>query len=163
MAKNDFEVEASLILGQTLSQNSKIIYLDKGAKNGFKEGMPVIVGGGILIGRISKVYKNSSEAELVLDKNNKINAEIQEIQVKGIVQGEYGTSAVMDMIPQTAEIETGQTVITSGLGETYPRGLLIGFIKKKEMTVDQLFQKAFLELPIQFNNLRMVWIIKNVK
>ncbi len=163
MAQNDFETEACFILGQTLSQNRKVIYLDKGSANGIKKGMPVIIGGGILVGKTSKIYKTSSEVELVLDRNNKINAEVQEIQVKGIVQGEYGTSSTINMIPQTAEIESGQTVITSGLGDVYPRGLLIGYVGRIEMTVDQLFKKASLELPVQFKNLRMVWIIKGKK
>lgn len=163
ISKINFETEASLILGQTLSGNRQIIYLDKGSKNGIKEEMPVIVGEGFLVGKVIKVYQNSSEVELILDKNNKINAEIQETQIKGIVQGEYGTSAIMGLIPQVAEVKEGQTVITSGLGGIYPRGLLIGYIQKTEITVDQLFQKASLNLPIDFKNLRMVWIIKNAK
>lgn len=163
MVQTDFETEASLILGQTFSQNRKVIYLDKGSENGIRKGMPVIVGGGILIGKISEVYRTSSETELVLDRNNKINAEIQEIQVKGIVQGEYGTSSVMNMIPQIAEVKSGQTIITSGLGDVYPRGLLIGYVSEIEKTVDQLFKKALLELPVQFKNLRVVWVIKGIK
>jgi rod shape-determining protein MreC len=158
--KNDFKTEASLIIGRNLSNNRKLIYLDKGEREGIKKDSPVIIGGGILIGKISKVYSNSSEVELILDKNNKINAEIQEIEIKGMVQGEYGTSAFMDMIPQTAKIEKGQTVITSGLGGTLPRGLLIGHVKDFSETVDKLFLRASLELPVQFNDLRMVWIIK---
>jgi len=162
-AKNIFETEASLVIGQTLSKNRKIIYLDKGSRDGVEEGMPIIVGKGVLIGKISKVYYSTSEAELVLDRDNKINAEIQSSQAKGIVQGEYGTSAAMDMIPQATNVEIGQTVITSGLGGTYPRGLLIGYVKDVGVTVDQLFQKATLDLPVQFINLRMIWIIKNSK
>jgi len=69
----------------------------------------------------------------------------------------------MDLIPQASEVKEGQTVITSGLGGIYPRGLLIGYVQKTEITVDQLFQKASLNLPIDFKNLRMVWIIKNAK
>lgn len=161
MDRKDFETRASLVIGKTLSKNRKIIYLDKGQNDGIKEGDPVIVSGGILVGKISKIYSSSSEAELILDNNNKVNAEVQEAGIKGIVQGEYGTSAVMDMIPQSAKIEKGQTIITSGLGGLFPRGLLIGYIKETGLTVDQLFQKASLDLPIQFNNLRMVWVITN--
>ncbi|MCK5080564.1 MAG: rod shape-determining protein MreC [Candidatus Moranbacteria bacterium] len=160
ISRTDFETEASLILGHTLSRNRKVVYLDKGRENGVEVGMPVVVGEGVLVGKVSKVYEGSSEAELLLDKNNKINAEIQETQVKGIVQGEYGTSAIMDMIPQAADIQQGQTVITSGLGRAFPRGLLIGYVKEVDVTADQLFQKVSLELPVQFNNLRMVWVIK---
>ncbi len=160
MEKVDFETVASLIIGKNLSNNRKIIHINKGKKDGIKENAPVIVGGGVLVGKVSKVYSNNSEVELILDKNNKINAEIQEIETKGIVQGEYGTSAFIDMIPQTAKIKKGQTVITSGLGGVLPRGLLIGYIKDFDETIDRLFLKASLELPVQFNDLRLVWVVK---
>lgn len=159
MAKSEFKTEASLVIGRTLSKNKKVIFLDKGEKSGIKEGDPVVVAGGVLVGRISQVHTVTSEVELILDKNNKINTEIQESGVKGIVQGEYGTSVVMDMIPQAANIESNQTVITSGLGGALPRGLLIGYVKEVSVTVDQLFQKASLDLPVQFNDLRLVWVI----
>ncbi len=160
MEKSDYRTEASLIIGRSLSNDREIVYLDKGSKNGLEKEDPVIVAGGVLVGKITKIYPNSSEVELILDKNNKINAEIQEIETKGIVQGEFGTSVSINMISQTAKVEKGQTVITSGLGNVFPRGLLIGYVKDISTTMDQLFQKASLELPIQFNNLRMVWVIK---
>lgn len=159
--KREFNSEESLIIGQNLSENRRIIYLDKGSKDGIKAGSPVIVGEGILVGQISKVYLNGSEAELILDKNIRINSEIQENQIKGIIQGRYGTTVNMEMIPQTAELEKGQTVITSGLGGKFPRGLLIGYVDSYRLTVDQLFQSVSLKLPVDFNDLRIVGIIKD--
>lgn len=159
--KSEFDLVASMIIGLDLTGDRKIIYLDKGEKDGLKVGNPLIVGEGILVGQISEVGANNSKAELILDKNIKINAEIQENQIKGIVQGKHGTSANMEMIPQTADLKKGQTVITSGLGGSLPRGLLIGYIEDSQITVDQLFQSASLKLPADFKNLRMVWVIKS--
>lgn len=158
--RSSFEMEASLIIGQTLSKDRRVVYLDKGSQNGIKVGDPVVIAEGILVGEISKVFPNSSEAELILDKKTKINAEIQENQIKGIVQGKYGTTASMEMIPQTADLKKGQTIITSGLGEKFPRGLLIGYIDNYQVTVDQLFKTASLKLPVNFKDLRIVWVIR---
>lgn len=154
-----FETEASFVLGHSLGSSRKVVYLDKGSRDGIEEGQPVVVGKGLLVGRISKVFNSTSEAELLLDKNNKINVEIQESGTKGIIQGEFGTSIVMDMVSQSAEVDRGHTVITSGLGGLFPRGLLVGFIKESRPTVDQLFQKFSLDVPVQFKDLRMVWVV----
>lgn len=159
--KSEFDLLASMIIGLDLAGDRKIIYLDKGEEDGLKVGDPLIVGEGILVGQISEANSRSSKAELILDKNIKINAEIQENQIKGIVQGRHGTSANMEMIPQTADLKKGQTVITSGLGGGLPRGLLIGYIEDYQMTVDQLFQTASLKLPVDFKNLRMIWVVKS--
>lgn len=161
--RDKFELETALIIGRDLNQSNEIVYLDKGEKNGIKMGMPVIVNEGILVGKVSKVFNRTSEVELILDQKIKINAEIQEMEAKGIVHGEYGTSVVMDMIPQTIEINTGDTIITSGLGNSMPRGLLIGYIKDLSPTADKLFQKTSISLPVSFEKIRTVSVIKNIK
>ena len=158
--KTEFDLTASMIIGLDLAGDTKTIYLDKGRKDGLAVGDPLIVESGILVGQISETNSKTSKAELILDKNIKINAEIQENQIKGIVEGKHGTSANMEMIPQTADLKKGQTVITSGLGGGLPRGLLIGYVEDYQVTVDQLFQTASLKLPVDFKNLRMVWVIK---
>ncbi|MDA3815464.1 MAG: rod shape-determining protein MreC, partial [Patescibacteria group bacterium] len=153
--RDKFELETALIIGKDLDQSNEIVYLNKGEKNGIKVGMPVVVNEGILVGKISKVFGGTSELELILDQKIKINAEIQELQAKGIVHGEYGTSVVMDMIPQTVEINSGDAVITSGLGNSMPRGILIGYIKDLSPTADKLFQKASISLPVSFEKIRV--------
>jgi len=159
--KVDFNTEATLIIGQNLSQNRRVVYLDKGSRNGLSEGDPIIVSEGFLIGRIINVHTTTAEAELILDKNVKINAEIQEIGIKGIIRGEFGTSVAMEMIPQSAEVREKQTVITSGLGGEFPRGLLVGYVEEIKMSMDKLFQEVSLKSPINFNDLRLVWVIKS--
>jgi len=161
--REEFELVSSLVIGRDFLRDKEIVYISKGEKSGLEKDMPVVVGEGVLVGRISKTHSNSSEIELVLSRDNKINAEIVENQAKGIVHGEYGTSAVMDMIPQSAEVEKDQMVVTSGLGEFFPRGLLIGYTKEPFLMADKLFQKASLILPKQLDSLRVVWVIRNHK
>ncbi|MFO7807263.1 MAG: rod shape-determining protein MreC [Candidatus Moraniibacteriota bacterium] len=161
--RDDYDLEAATVLGRDLINGKEALYLNKGKKSGIEKDMPLIVNEGVLIGRVAKVFSGSCEVELILNKEGQINAEIVESETKGIVHGEYGTSVVMDMIPQSVEIESDQTVITSGLGGTYPRGLLIGYTKDSITTSDQLFQKVSLNLPVEIDNTRIAWIVKEVK
>lgn len=158
--KDKYDLEAALIVGKDLKKKEDIVYINKGRKNGIEENMAVVVEKGILMGRISKVLERSSEVELILNRDIQVNAEIQESEAKGIVHGEYGTAAVLDMIPQAMEIKSGDTVITSGLGGKFPRGLLIGYTKEAMTTPDKLFQKSSLVLPVELNKLRMIWVVK---
>lgn len=158
--REEYELEAALVNGKNLAKGSEILYLNKGKKDGIASGMPVIISEGILIGKIEKVFSGSCEARLILDSEIKVNAEILESQTKGIVHGEYGSSVVMDMIPQSIEIKKDETVVTSGLSGTFPGGLLIGYVKDVTTTADQLFQKASLNLPIEIDEARMAWVVK---
>ena len=142
--RDKYDLEAALIIGKNLGKKEDIVYISKGKKSGIKKGMAVVVEKGILIGKVSKVLNYNAEVELILNKNIQINAEIQESEAKGIVHGEYGTAVILDMIPQTMEVKSGDTVITSGLGGNFPRGLLIGYTKEAMATPDKLFQKSSL-------------------
>ena len=157
--KEKYTLRAALIVGRDLSGRSKIFVINQGAKSGIKKGMAVIIGEGILVGKVLTVNPNSSSIQLLFDQNSKINAEIVESGLKGIVVGKFGTSAEMEMLPQIKEIKKGDTIITSGVGNIFPRGLLVGYIKEVAPSSDQLFQQATITFPGKLNDLRMVWVI----
>ncbi len=159
----DHQMEPALVIGEDINNRSEMIIIDKGSRDGLWEGAPVLLEKGILIGQIKRIYSNQSEVELILSQRKNINAEIEESSERGIVHGEYGTSVVMDMISQTVEIKKGDTVITSGLSDNIPRGLLIGYVEEVTPAADQLFQKASLNLPLDLNKIRLVWVIKDKK
>ncbi|MEA2006669.1 MAG: rod shape-determining protein MreC [Patescibacteria group bacterium] len=161
--RGEYDLEAAIVIGKDLSGQTEFVYIDKGSKHRIKEQMAVIVGEGTLIGKISKTFPTTSQVELLFGKNSKVNAEIVESGAKGIVRGQYGTAAVLDMIPQTFEINKGDSVITSGVGNLMPRGLLIGYTQDPVATADQLFQQASLVFPVQIQTIRVVWVVRGAK
>lgn len=161
--RQKYELESSMVIGHDVSGKAEFLYIDKGSRDGVENGMAVIVGEGVLVGKISSVYSGVSHVEILLSPNSKINGEIVESGGKGIVNGRYGTSIIMDMIPQTVEINKGDSVITSGIGGVLPRGLLIGYAQEPTSTADQLFQQTSLIVPAKFDELRLVWVVKKEK
>jgi rod shape-determining protein MreC len=161
--RGEYDLEAAIVIGKDLSGQTEFVYIDKGSKHGVREQMAVIIGEGTLIGKISKTFPSTSQVELLFGKNSRVNAEIVESGAKGIVRGQYGTAAVLDMIPQTFEINKGDSVITSGVGNLMPRGLLIGYAQDPVATADQLFQQASLVFPTQLQTIRAVWVVRGTK
>lgn len=161
--RDAYKLEAAIMIGKDMSGQSEFVYIDKGSKQGIKEHMAVIVDEGILIGKVTKAFPTTSQVELLFSKNSKVNAEIVESGAKGIVKGQYGTAVVLDMIPQTFEINKGDSIITSGVGNLLPRGLLIGYAQDPTPTPDQLFQQASLVFPVQLETVRMVWVVKGTR
>ena len=80
---------------------------------------------------------------------------------KGVAKGEYGLGIIFDMVLQTDSINTGDSVITSGIGGEIPRGLYVGTIQEIHQSDDHLFQQAVLTAPIQFSKLQIVFVIKS--
>lgn len=161
--RDDYKLESAMIIGRDLGGRPEFVYINKGSSQGIEKQMAVTQGEGVLVGRVVEIYPVTSKIEFLTSPDSKINAEIVESGAKGIVNGRYGTSVIMDMIPQTVEVKRGDTVITSGLDRILPRGLLIGYAQEPNPTSDQLFQRASLVLPVKFDSIKVVWVVKAIK
>lgn len=161
--REEFELTSAFLIGRDLDLQSEVVHLNRGKRDGIEEQMAVIIGDGVLIGKVIKVLEASCDVELLISRSSKVNAEIVKKETKGIARGQFGTSIVLDMIPQAIKIEKGEPIITSGVGGILPRGLLIGYTQEATPTADQLFQRSTLELPFQMDKLRMVWIVTGIK
>ena len=160
--RDRYELQAAFIIGKDLTKSYELVYLNKGKNGGIEKGMPLIIGNGVLIGRIVEVFHNQSLVELIFSQKNNFSVELENGE-KGIVHGEYGTSAVLDMVPQTVSVNLGSAIVSSGLSEKIPGGLLIGYIKDNLISSDQLFQKFSVELPYEIEKIKIVWVLKSIK
>jgi rod shape-determining protein MreC len=159
--REKYNLEAAMIISKEIADQSDLFFIDKGSNSGITEGMAVIVDDGIYIGKIIKTNSHQSQAEFIFSKNSRTSVEVTESFEKGIIQGEFGTSVVLDMVPQTTELKTGDTIITSGLSGLVPRGLLVGYVKDVMPSSDQLFQRSSVILPVDMKKIRIVSVIKS--
>jgi rod shape-determining protein MreC len=136
------------------------ITLNIGKKQGLKSGMAVI-SDGFLVGRIDEVQETQSKVRLITDPLSAIPAVLQNSNVSGIVKGEIGFGVNMEKIPQGSGIKVGDTVISSGLGGDFPRGLIVGKIEKINKLENSLFVDADVAPAASINNLSRVIVIKN--
>jgi rod shape-determining protein MreC len=148
--------------GDTFDQAGRIeiLGIDKGAKDGIRSGMAVINEEGIIIGKVAAVKQAVSEVELVLNDDCRLAATILgEDKTSGIVQGDLGLTMNMDFIPQSKIIKEGDIVISSGLEESIPRGLVIGKVSKLSKENNELWQSAVLESSVDFDKVVIVSVL----
>ena len=157
--KNEFEVARVIGQNTELTQNSLII--DKGESSGLIVGLPVLGDNGVLIGKVYKVNKTSAMVLLINDDLSKVSVKVLNgAKTIGLVEGEYGIGIKMRFIPQSETVKVDDIVVTSGLEQAIPKGLVVGQIKKVNQEPEQLFQEASIESLIDFNKVTLVNIIK---
>jgi rod shape-determining protein MreC len=122
--------------------------------------MPVVVGDGILIGQLGEVYSTSARVTLLTHPESVINIVDEATGAQGVLRGAYGLGMTLDLIPQSDTLHTGDRVITSGLGGTLPRALVIGTIEDIHPTPDRLFQQASIKPAVSLDAARFVQIIR---
>ncbi|MBD3311724.1 MAG: rod shape-determining protein MreC [Candidatus Magasanikbacteria bacterium] len=159
---NNYEYIGAEVVGENIDPVGSTVILDKGQNYNINEGDPVIVNNGIIIGRILRVEEDISVVRLINDSQSKIAATLtNEDRSIGLVEGGYGISVRMNFIPQNEKINVGDTVVTSGLEEGVPRGLLIGNVEVVEKEAYQPFQKAVLSPFVDLDKIIFVSVITN--
>ena len=148
------------VIGHDPSAYLDFVIIDLGERQGASLNMPVVTERG-LVGRITEVHDTSSEVLLITDVNSAVTALIQTSRAMGVVRGLAGGGLLLDQVPQDVEVHEGEIVITSGLGDSFPRGLVIGQISKVYQRDYEMFQQARVRPTVDFRNLEQVLVITN--
>ncbi|MBI4653207.1 rod shape-determining protein MreC [Candidatus Kuenenbacteria bacterium] len=157
--KNNLSFVVTQIIGEKNDLGLQTLIINKGKINGLIEGLPVVTQG-FLIGKIIKVDKYTAQVLPIIENHSLVAAVIQNYpKTNGLVRGEYNLSLIMELIPQDIEIKVGDLVITSGLENNIPRGLVIGQVEKIISQSEELYQKAQINSPISFKSLNFLTIL----
>lgn len=157
------ELPVDLILAHIFardSQSGRHFFINQGSRQGIQEKDIVITAGNLLVGQVVETTASFSKIRLIVDSSSRINGLIQETRVSGLVRGDQELGLVIDLLPSTEEIQTDQSVITSGLAGFFPTGLLIGRIKEVISNQVQTCQLAKIEAAVDFNKLEQVFVLK---
>ena len=130
-----------------------------GSRDGIKENMPVVTAEG-LVGRVIKVFLSSSVVQLLLDRNCRVSAVVQNRDRPfGIVEWEGEQKLKLKGISLRSNIQLGDVVVSSGMGGVFPKGLQIGTISNIEGQELGLFKKVELTPTVQFSRLEEVFVL----
>ncbi len=157
--EHNYDTVPAAVIGRSTDPGLQTVSINVGENRGLSKDMPVIIGDGLLVGRVADVGFNTATVLLLSDRQSVINAVVQDTRASGIVRGRHGLELLMDSIPQNEEIAGGQSVITSGLGGGFPSGLLIGEIKEVQESSNELFKEARLLPAANFDRLEIVFVL----
>ncbi|OFW57661.1 MAG: rod shape-determining protein MreC [Actinobacteria bacterium RBG_19FT_COMBO_54_7] len=115
------------VIGAPANVWEQTIQIDAGYDDGLQQYMAVLSEDGSLVGRVIVCASNSSVVQLMTDEKSSIGARLQTNSEMGIVKG-AGNAIRMELLNQDAEVNTGDMVITSGMGGTCPENIPIGTI-----------------------------------
>lgn len=142
------------------SKPNQTLIIGKGEKDGLRPGLVVLGGQGVVVGKIILTKDHVSEVCLSINPECKLAATVQnEDKTSGIAQGDLGLTIKMNFIPQTKKMANGDIVVTSGLEQDIPRGLVIGSISQVNKENNELWQNVIIEPLIDFNDLTIVSVL----
>ena len=159
-----FVYVAARVIRNSVNQPSNLIYLDKGRLQGITRQMGVINANGI-VGQVISVTDNYSAAMSVLSKDFKVSAKLKKNEYFGNMHwdGINSVTATLEEIPKHVQVQVGDTVVTSGFSELFPRNVMIGIVRKVKAAPDKNFLDISVSLSTDFGNLSYVYVVENLK
>lgn len=145
------------VIGEDASNWARTIIIDKGTRAGLRTGLPVVAAHGV-VGRIIKIAPNSSRVLLITDASSAVAALIQRTRTRGIARGR-GENLSIEYALRGADIQTGDLLVTSGMGGVFPKGLPLGLVESVEKGQFGLFQQVKATTTIDFSLLEEVMVI----
>ena len=118
---------AAQVIGSGGSEQSRIVYIDKGESDGIKTDMAVITVNGI-VGKVLKIFRSTSQVLLIDDQSSGVGAILEKSRLQGIVRGTPAGEVVLEKIMTDEAVQPGETVLTSGGDRIFPKGLPVGVV-----------------------------------
>ena len=150
-------VAAEVIAGAA-SPDFKTVTIDKGSSEQLATDMAVISPAGV-VGRVILPSRRASKVQLLIDRNAAAGALIERTRVQGVVVGIGDGLLRMEYVPGTADVKTGDLVVTSGIDGIYPKGFVIGTIDHADRGAGA-YHEIVIRPAVDFSRLEEVLIVR---
>jgi len=146
------------VIARDPSHQYRSVVVSGGKNQGVSMYMPLVSEYGA-VGKVIQVIGNMSAVQLLRDPSSRTSAMVRRSRSVGILQTENGREFFV-RLRSHEDVQVGDTVITSGLGGIYPRGLTVGFVSKVDDNSNLLFKRAYIDFSVDFGKLEELFIMR---
>jgi rod shape-determining protein MreC len=120
---------AAQVIGSSGSDMSRVIYIDKGENAGIRRDMAVMTADGI-VGKVLMVYPSVAQVLLISDQSSGVGAILDKSRLQGVLRGAANGEIMLERVMSDEQVAAGDTVLTSGGDQIFPKGLPVGTVSK---------------------------------
>lgn len=143
-----------------ISSTSAVMWIDAGHWRNVQPGWPVATEDG-LVGRIIEVGEKLSRVRTIWDRLSRTAVYDSRSRVAGILAWESGPNLQLTYILPSADITEGDTLITSGWGGVFPKGLQVGVVAAIDTTMSDAFLRVSVAPFARADHLEHVFVLRS--
>ena len=163
--RRDFVFEAAHVSAHGTQGWDSTLTLSKGSSTGVEVNDCVITETGVLVGVVSQVGLNWSTVDTVISPNMEMGGLVLRANASGILEGELSLMqqglVKLSHLPLSSGLMAGDEVITSGRGEIYPSGLVVGSVEQVDTDPSGMTASALIRPAVELSSLIEVFVIKD--
>jgi rod shape-determining protein MreC len=124
-----YSTVAAQVIGTAGTDQSRILYIDKGSSDGLKPDMAVITPDGI-VGKLKDVFSHTAQVLVISDQTSGAGVLLASTRLRGVLRGnDLGQPQIVNLLPDE-RVKPGEKVVTSGGDQIFPRGLPVGVVDR---------------------------------
>lgn len=161
--RRDLSFESALIVERDASNWSSLLTVNKGTLAGIAVGDCVIDQYGNLVGIISEAGLNWATVRTVLDSEASVGARVFRSGLNAVAEGSFvlmnENRLTLGYLSTESDVMGGDLIVTSGLGDYLPSGLVIGYVEELRTSDDGLSRHAVIIPETDIDALTELFII----
>jgi len=163
-SKLEYETVIAEVVAKSPQNLYKTIIVNRGKESGIERWMPVVSyqdGKKCVVGKVIDVQIYSARIQPLNDQSNYLGAMLKDTRYSGLLVGQSPVSeqCLLQYIDRRSDISYGDSVVTSGMGGVFPKGILIGEVVSVSKKTYGIFQEAQVRPKVDFGRLEEVYII----
>ena len=161
--KDTYQIEGTgaRVIGRSSEAWSQTVIINKGSDDGVSTGQTVMGTSGV-VGQIVSTSSHTATVRLLTDPQSGAAAMVQSSRAEGILRGSLVGLLYLEDLDADAEVNVGDVVVTSGLGGSYARGLIIGTVVKVDAQQGDTPRRAVVSPNDAISTLEDVLVVSSV-
>ena len=152
------------VTARSNSNWASTLTLSKGSTDGIEAGDCVITETGVLVGVVSETGINWSTVSTIINTDTEIGGLVTRTYSAGVLEGDFALmnegKLKLNYLPEEAQLVSGDEVLTSGRGEIFPSGLVVGRVEGVFTDPSGKTRYAVIEPEVTLDSLIEVFVIK---
>jgi len=150
---------AATVIGEDATSWFRTLVINRGSSSGIREGMAVVAADGV-VGQTVKVTASTARVLLLTDHASGIAATIQRSRARGVVKGKGEVLCTLEFTTREEDVKVGDTVITSGIGGVFLKGVPIGEVTMVKRGEYGIFQTVSIRPAVNLAHLEEVLVVQ---
>ena len=136
-------VPAQIIFTDPLSSQS-IFWINRGANEGLKPGMNVVLGSRILVGALTKCYPSFCQGISIFQPGLRLSVKDERSNVLAVSEKGKGGNFVLKLVSRDSDIKVGDILVTSKENRMFLPNLLVARVQKEQAVTGNLLRQFIL-------------------
>lgn len=149
---------AAEVIASSPGQSSTAVLIDRGRDAGLTPDLPVVTPAGV-VGKTVAVYPHTTQVLLITDPSCGVGCILGTDRTQGVLKGDGQNRCELQYVMDEEKVPVGEAVLTSGLDQIYPKGLLVGYVLHWED--GNIYKHIVVKPAISLSRLENVLILLN--